>query len=286
MAEEIAEHRENATVHSVGAQLRAAREERELSLPDVAAETRIPLRHLESIEAGDFGSLPGRTYAVGFSKTYAQVVGLDPEAIAGMVRAELNSQQPTRVYRPSYEPGDPARVPSARIGWIVAILFLLLLVAGFFFFRPMFAPAAQLPPIEEEVQEPTPGAQPLPGTVAADPAQPATSGPVVFTALEDGVWVRFYTAGGQQLLEKEMAEGETFTVPQDADQPRVWTGRPDALRITVGGRELPKLSEEQRVMRDVPITAEALLARGGAAPSPQASPATQTSAAPQTSPAT
>ena len=38
--------------------------------------------------------------------------------------------------------------------------------------------------------------------------------------------------------------------------------------ITVGGRSVPKLSEEDEVIKDAPITAEALLARGqdGAAP--------------------
>ena len=59
-----------------------------------------------------------------------------------------------------------------------------------------------------------------------------------------------------------MAQGETYTVPADVQGPMVWTGRPDALAITVGGRPVPKLAEQQRVMKDVPVTAAALLARG------------------------
>ena len=57
-------------------------------------------------------------------------------------------------------------------------------------------------------------------------------------------------------------------MPSDAEGPQVWTGRPYALAITVGGRSVPKLSEEDEVIKDAPITAEALLARGqdGAAP--------------------
>jgi hypothetical protein len=42
----------------------------------------------------------------------------------------------------------------------------------------------------------------------------------------------------------------------------LWTGRPDALSITVGGKPLPKLAEQEQVMKDVPVTGEALLARG------------------------
>ena len=52
----------------------------------------------------------------------------------------------------------------------------------------------------------------------------------------------------------------------EAAGPQVWTGRPDALAITVGGQPVPKLAEAERIMKDVPVTAAALLARGQAAP--------------------
>ena len=99
-------------------------------------------------------------------------------------------------------------------------------------------------------------------------AAPAASGPVVFTSEMDGTWVKFYDANGERLYEAQMDAGDSFTVPSDAEGPQVWTGRPYALAITVGGRSVPKLSEEDEVIKDAPITAEALLARGhdGAAP--------------------
>jgi hypothetical protein len=73
-----------------------------------------------------------------------------------------------------------------------------------------------------------------------------------------------------------MALGEHYAVPADAKGPQLWTGRPDALSITVGGRQVPKLAEEQATMRDVPVSAEALLARAQA-PAPAASPGAATS---------
>ena len=87
----------------------------------------------------------------------------------------------------------------------------------------------------------------------------------MFTALEDGVWVKFYDRGGTQLLQKHMAKGERYTVPADADGPQIWTGRPDALAIEIGGKPVPKLAETQGIMKDIPVTAAALLARGAAA---------------------
>ena len=86
-------------------------------------------------------------------------------------------------------------------------------------------------------------------------------GEVVFTALEDGIWARFYDGNGSRLFEKQMAQGERFVVPAEASSPQIWTGRPDAFSITIGGRSVPKLAEADTVLRDVLIDAASLLAR-------------------------
>lgn len=261
----------------IGAQLRAAREAQGLTVAQVAAETRIPQRHLETIEAGNFAALPARTYAVGFSRTYAKLLGLDEADVTDSVRAELDAQEP-QVHRPaSFEPGDPARVPSRALGWLSVLAVVLVLAGVYFAARSFFAPAGELPSLieQEEAQRAAQAAKQLP---AAAPGSPATaSGPVVFTALEEGIWVKFYDANGAQLMQKLMAKGESYTVPADAQGPQLWTGRPDALAITVGGRPIPRLSEDDVVMRDVPVTAAALAAR--AQPTPP-SPGTAPIAAP------
>jgi cytoskeletal protein RodZ len=264
-------------VASVGTQLRAAREAQGLTIAQVAAETRIPQRHLQTIEDGDFTALPARTYAIGFSRSYAKLVGLDGDAIAEAVRIELDAQEPSPRQRPaSFEPGDPARVPSRTLGWISAVAAVIVLGALFFAARTFFAPAAELPSLLEPAGDATETGAPAPQSTAEPVAAPA--GPVVFTAMEEGIWVKFYDANGMQLMQKLMAEGESYTVPADAEGPLLWTGRPDALAITVGGRELPRLAEDDSVMRDVPVSAEALLERGApsatSAPAPAASPTT------------
>lgn len=85
---------------------------------------------------------------------------------------------------------------------------------------------------------------------------------MVFTALEDGVWVRFYEEDGERLFEAQMASGDTFELPANASAPRINTGRPDAFAITIDGREVPKLAEEPVTLGDTPISAAVLLARG------------------------
>src|SRR4029078_12700130 len=135
-----------------GEKLREAREARKLTLAQVAGETRIPQRHLQTREAGDFTALPARTYAISFAKNYARMVGLDQAEIAAMVRAELDAQDPRARARPAgFEPGDPARVPSNRVVWFVVIGLLILLAGVFAAYRTMFAPAAELPsPVDQQ----------------------------------------------------------------------------------------------------------------------------------------
>ena len=86
-----AEAAENAEFRfqNVGEQLKAARIERGLTLNEVAAQTRIPIRHLEALEVSEFSALPGSTYSIGFAKSYARFVGLDSIALATELRGEL-----------------------------------------------------------------------------------------------------------------------------------------------------------------------------------------------------
>lgn len=276
MEEDVNVEEAPAQFERVGDRLRAAREAKGLSVEQVAAETRIPFRHLETIEAGNFAALPSRTYAIGFSRTYARTLGLDEREVIDQVRAELAEGDPYVADKPArFEPGDPARVPGRGLAWF-ALLAAVLLIGGIFaFYRSYFSPGMGPAPLQEPVTEVV--ATSKAGT--ATPAQPAaqpTGGPVVFTSVEDdGSWVRFYDGEGNRLYEGVLAKGQTFTVPADAKDPQIRTGKPYGFAITVGGKPVPKLSEKDEVLSDVPVSAAALLARQTppASPAPAATPA-------------
>lgn len=261
-------------LESVGARLARARETAGISRAQLTEITKIPERHLVLIEAGNFAALPARTYAVGFSRSYARAVGLDEAAIVADVRGELAALEPeTRRTLPAFEPGDPARAPSSRFVWIAVLAVLGVIVAGIALWPGYYQPGGTLPSLIKE--EPPAAADPavLPTTSAAAiaPAAAPTGGAVVFTALEPDLWVKFYDSAGTQLMQKQMALGETYTIPADAQGVRIWTGRPQALGITIGGQPVPKLSEIQQTMKDVQVSSAALLARP--APGVIASPA-------------
>ena len=71
-----------------GADLRAARERVGWSLSEMADGLRIRYQYLEALEDGRINELPGNAYALGFMRTYATALGLDPDEIARRFRAE------------------------------------------------------------------------------------------------------------------------------------------------------------------------------------------------------
>src|SRR6478672_8812984 len=99
---------------TVGQRLRAAREEKKLSLEDVAAQTRIPQRHLASIENAEWDSLPAPTYTIGFAKNYASAVDLDRTDIGNQLREEMGGQRFANTSSDVFEPAHPAQIAGHR----------------------------------------------------------------------------------------------------------------------------------------------------------------------------
>lgn len=257
-----AENAPSTLIAGAGAQLRAAREALRLDLAHIAAETRIPLRHLAAIEAGSFDALPSRAYAIGFSRSFAKAVGLDAAAITDVVRGELADGSMRRTVAVSgMEPGDPARLPSAGLAWAGAFAALVLAVGAFAFYNAYFGAGTK--PGSLLTAAPAAPSKPVARPTATAPVAGAE---VVLTALEEGVWLRLYEEGGQRIIERALKQGETVLVPSEADDPRINTGRPDALAITIGGKAVAKLADRPATLSGVPVSAAALLGRGTAVP--------------------
>lgn len=250
---------------TAGTELRTAREASGQSLADVAAKTRIPQRHLEAIERDDFNALPSTTYSVGFARAFARTVGADEVAVAALVRSQLEQGGRERHEYQAFQPADPARVPPRMLAWTAAIVAVLIL-AGFAIWRTSLSGSDEVSP----AAAPTVAAQQPQAKAGPAPAAAPASGPVVLTAT-DAVWVKVTDASGKSLIQKEMAAGETYQVPADAQEPKLTFSRPEALTITVGGAAVPPLGPPARLVRNALLTPEALRGQAGPALNPQAS---------------
>lgn len=252
----------------VGDRLRAARVKAGLDLSDVATRTRVPLRHLVAIEGGDYSALPSITYSVGFVKSYARAVGEDEHELAKALRDELGQETALERTRPvDLDDDDPGPVPSSRLAWIAGLIFLIV-AGGYAAIRSYQQEVPEVvAPAVEDAGEDTGAA---PANAAAPAAAPNPKGNVLLLA-RDAVWLRVYDANDKVLFEKEMARGESWAVPADANNPMIRTGRADLIQVTVDGKEVAPLGPPERTIKDVGLSAGALAAR---APAAVASPAT------------
>jgi len=99
---------------SFGSRLRQARESRGLSMADVAAATRLRSAVLARIEADDVDALGAEVYAVGYIRSYANVVGCEAAPLIADYRARrsgalANGEEPaTAPLMPVPTPGVTA----------------------------------------------------------------------------------------------------------------------------------------------------------------------------------
>ncbi|HEU4704737.1 MAG TPA: RodZ domain-containing protein [Sphingomicrobium sp.] len=258
-------------VVSVGERLRLAREEKGLSLEDVAAQTRIPRRHLESLENSDWERLPAPTYTTGFAKSYASAVGLDRTEIYEQLRVEMGGVRPASQASEVFEPADPARTMPK---WLVvgAILAVLVLVLAMSWLNERSFQGT-----DEAVNEPAAAAAPVQADSAPASAS-AAQGPVVLTANEQ-VWLQ--VKDGQTILKEGLLEaGQSFEVPATASAPVLMTGKPEALRISVGTASAPPVGPAATTVRNVSLLGPDLMRGPAAAAAPPAAAAPAAPAAP------
>ena len=62
-----------------GSRMRHAREQRGVSLRQIAEATKISVSQLEALERNDISRLPGGIFSRAFVRSYAAEVGVDPE---------------------------------------------------------------------------------------------------------------------------------------------------------------------------------------------------------------
>jgi cytoskeleton protein RodZ len=264
----------------VGERLAAAREGLGLSLDDIVQRTRVPRRHLEMIEAGNFGALPAIPYSAGFVKTYAQAVGLDGAELARDFRSEVSQVEQIRHVPEPFRPADPARMPS-RVLAFVALGVAVLLAIGYAIWRGAGLNADERASLAAGTSIPAsappsaPAVVPKPVVQSQPMAVPPANATVAITASQP-VWVKIYEKGGPTLFQGEMTAGQRFDVPSNAVDPMIWTGRPQVLQVAVGTTAIPALGTADQTIRDVSLKREALLARLAppAAPAPGAPAAT------------
>lgn len=126
---------------SLGAHIRSQREQKGLSLEEIAELTKISPRVLAAIENDDYDKMPADAFCRGFYSMYANTLKLDPEAILARYQeargVPVKKKHPTRppvrksATTPNY--AEPAAFsPAFVISMILGVIAFLLICAGLY----------------------------------------------------------------------------------------------------------------------------------------------------------
>ena len=157
----------------VGATLRSAREAGGESLDDVAAAVRIPADYLFAIEEENYYGLPGWAHAVGYVRSYALYLGLDPGPLVKRVRDQLALREHVFAQR--------AAVNSIRLTRVLSTVAIVIAVAavaiGLYFTAPMASVTAALAPVPDRIMSFIDRTFAAPSTSPARVASKSDAGP-------------------------------------------------------------------------------------------------------------
>lgn len=171
-------------LETVGQDLRAARLRRGDDLATVSGVLKIRKDHLEALEEDRLEALPGRTYAVGFVRSYADYLGLDASQCVERFKSEIAGRSDSD-HIPQVnviDEDDQRRLPQ---GWkiIASVVVVLMIFAAYYLISSTSAmlsqPTTPLPPAQIA---PKPLARAVPPVAAApqtasNPSMQAATGP-------------------------------------------------------------------------------------------------------------
>ena len=122
---------------TVGAQLRAEREQQGMSIASVAQRLKYAPRQIEAVEADDFKTLPGLPFVRGFVRGYAKLLGMDASVLVPLLeRAAEQDGGPTTVQLQTVS-STQTRFPASQtsyasaLPWLLAILLVIAGVGGY-----------------------------------------------------------------------------------------------------------------------------------------------------------
>ena len=155
----------HAQLDSVGATLRAARLNRGVDPEQVATTLKMRREHVEAIEDNDFTRLPGRTYAIGFVRSYARYLGLDAEIMVQRFKEESAGREHDKTVDLVF-PDAPEEKRSGNGSLFLVALVIAAAIAGAYY---VSMPTRHVTTAAGQADEPA--------IVVADTAAPAPAEP-------------------------------------------------------------------------------------------------------------
>jgi cytoskeleton protein RodZ len=250
---------DKAVATTVGERLRMARDRQGLSLQKVSEDLHLDLPVLEAMEEDRFRALGAPVYARGHLRKYAQLLGLDVEAVLSEYEAAHNGPVLPNLVPNAIE--HPAMPPARRGAWLVIALLagaVVLVGSGLWLrlgrshaARPETVPVATSTAAPEAAPESAsqvavthvvPREQPRPEAASRlPPVQPEAAAGAATLRLHlvfsEDCWVEIYDAGGTRVFYDQGAAATARNVTAAAPL-RVLLGNSSGVELVLDGRPL------------------------------------------------
>jgi cytoskeletal protein RodZ len=241
---------------TLGQQLKQSREEKGISLQEIAESTHISIRFLQAIENDAYDVLPGGVFNRAFVRKFARQVGFDEEQAVNLYQEQWQEQggEPERGYQLGVD--EPDFRQSSGNGLLLSFVALIIIGALTYAAWVIFAPVSNSggsavaglnTPASPSVT-PTPSVTPEataspssnpPGspTPSPTPETPAGAMRVQLTAPIEDVWFKV-KADDNEAEQLTLKRGESRVY--DASEKFIFLaiGRVQSLKIAVNGRNM------------------------------------------------
>jgi cytoskeletal protein RodZ len=247
---------------SLGAALRAAREDAGLSVEDVSARTRIRSTVIRDLESDRIESSGGAVYARGHVKSICGAVGVTAAPYLDLFTRQVGTEpvltlQPS-LPEPRHAPTESLHVPTAAAperrgpNWAAAAAAALAVIVGLFVVGQVTKPDSDAT-LTTTTQSPSPAASPAPVKVQAPgrnltAARPAPNGAELRVRLIGGSsWVSVRNST-RTLFEGVLRAGAVKDF-RDPKQLRLIVGNAGAVNLVCSGRDLGPAGGQGAVRR-------------------------------------
>ncbi len=260
------EELETLAQEDVGEALRRTRRFYNKSLEDVEKALRIRASQIDAIERGDMRSLPGRVYAIGFVRTYAEYLEIDGDKTVNLFKAQYMDNQ-TKADLSFKVPASETKTPPI---WLATFL---ILVAAFGYSvwhtgqKPDRTIVMQVQEVPDEIRDHVNAEILAPSIdiVLEDEMIPDVEAPVENMAKDDtpqktGIilniindcWVEIKDGEGKVIVSNILEAGDQYFVPNSPGL-SMSLGNAANVEILVDGRMLKPLGGDGDVRRDIPL---------------------------------
>ena len=256
----------------IGDILRKEREKQRMTVEDIENGTSIRASYIEAIESGEYDKMPGRVYAKGFIKNYANFLKLNGDEIVKQFVAEVSpAVEPVNI---EVEKDDGKKqsfsVSGKRIitddggfsignylsanGILAAIIAVVVLVGGIFYYtKDSSTDIATADVKTTQETKPAPQQTPAPQTpapaatnqVSAAPA-PQVDGVNVKATFSDDCWM-LVTVDGAVVYEGVINAGQVMDWKGN-DNVNFRIGNAGAVDFVMNGQNFGKLGEDGDVL--------------------------------------